>query len=346
MDLKQLIKTVMDKGGTEIHLKIGSPPLIRLMKYLKKLPMPAVQSDDIDSIIKECLSPAEQTKFKAQGNFEGNFFGQPPANYRLVLFQAQSQTMAIIRIISKAVPSFADISFPATLEPLTQAKSGLFIFSGPCRSGISTSLGAFVERINQTRCAHILLFEDPIEFSFEPKKSRITQRQFGKDFISIESGLNFAKRMDVDALVIGDLKRELPFRNILEYLAGGHLVILTMQTLGIQNTLEKIVYSFPENDRIYIGNLLSTCLLGLCSQSLLLHPVEGRLKPIHEVLIMNSTISGVLQKGRINQIEPNIRSAGPGSVTFEQSGGLLIREGVPKDVVDGFIAGYRGARGA
>lgn len=346
MDLNQLITTVMEQGGTEIHLKIGSPPLVRQNKFLRKLSMPAVQNIDIDRIIKECLTPAEQTKFAQQRAFEGNFFGKTPCNYRLILFQAQSQTLAIIRLIRKAIPSFAEIAFPAALEPLTQAKAGLFIFAGPCRSGISTSLGAFVERINQTRPAHILLFEDPIEFSFEPKKSRITQRQFGKDFLSIESGLNFAKRMDVDALVIGDLKRDLPFRNILEYLAGGHLIILSMQTLGVQNTLEKILYAFPESDRTYIGNVLANCLLGVCSQALLLHPAEKRLRPIHEVLVANSTISGILQKGRINQIEPNMRSAGEGSMTFEQRAGTLIREGMPKDVVDGFMAMYRGGKSA
>ncbi len=346
MDLKQLISAVLEQGGTEIHLKIGSPPLVRQNKFLRRLSLPAIQAGDIEGIIKQALSPADLAKFSQQRSFEGNFFGAPPCNYRLNLFQAQSETMAIIRLIRKAVPNFAEISFPTAMDSLTQAKAGLVIIAGPCRSGISTSLAAFVERVNQNRAAHILLFEDPIEFSFEPKKSRISQRQFKTDVISIEAGINFAKRMDVDVLVIGDLKRELPFRSILEYVAGGHLVVLTMQTLGIQNTLEKILFAFPENDRTYIGNVLATCLLGICSQALLLHPGEKRLRPIHEVLISNSTISGILQKGRANQIEPNMRSAGEGSITFEQSAGRMIREGVPKDVIDAFISMYRGIKSA
>lgn len=344
MELKQLMTTVMEQGGTEIHLKVGSPPLIRQNKFLRKLSMPAVQNADINGIVKECLTPVDQTKFTQQRSFEGNFFGNPPCNFRLILFQTQSETMAIVKLIRKAVPSFADIGIPAALESLAQAKAGLFIFAGPCRSGISTSLGAFVERINQTRPAHILLIEDPIEFSFESKKARITQRQYGKDLHSIESGLTFAKRMDVDAIVIGDLKRELPFRAIFDYLAGGHLVILSMQTLGVQNTLEKILFAFPESDRPYIGNVLANCLLGVCSQALLLHPGQRQLKPIHELLVSNSTISGILQKGRVNQIEPNMRSAGEGSITFEQSAGGLVRDGMPKDVIEAFMAMYRGVK--
>ena len=116
MELKQLMTTVMEQGGTEIHLKVGSPPLFRQNKFLRKLSMPAVQSADINGIVKECLTPADQTKFAQQRSFEGNFFGNPPCNYRLILFQAQSETMAIVKLIRKAVPSFADIGIPAALE--------------------------------------------------------------------------------------------------------------------------------------------------------------------------------------------------------------------------------------
>ncbi|HEY9071914.1 MAG TPA: ATPase, T2SS/T4P/T4SS family [Candidatus Ozemobacteraceae bacterium] len=346
MDLTQLLTTVQESGGTEIHLKVGSPPLVRQNKFLRKLALPAVQPGDIAGVVKQALSPEELAKFNQQRQFEGNFFGGAPCNFRLNLFQAQSQTMAIIRLIRKAVPNFAEISLPPALEALTEAKAGLVILAGPCRSGISTSLAAFVERINQGRSAHVLLFEDPIEFSFEPKKCRITQRQFKKDLYSIESGINFAKRMDVDVLVIGDLKRELPFRSILEYVAGGNFVVLSMQTLGIQNTLEKILYAFPESDRPYIGNVLATSLLGICSQALLLNPGSKKLVPIHEVFISNSTMAGILQKGRVNQIEPNLRSAGEGSITFEQSAGRLIRDGMPKDVLDAFMTMYRGVKSA
>ncbi len=345
MDLKNLIAGVHQKGGTEIHLKIGSPPLVRQTKFLKRLQMPLVQAADIAGVIQEFLSAEDKKKFVQQRFFEANFFGSPPCNFRLNLFQAQSQTMAIVRIIRKAVPSFTEIGFPAVLESVAKANTGLFILAGPSRSGISTSLGAFVERINQVRPAHILIIEDPIEFYFEEKLCRISQRQFQKDLLSIDQGINFAKRMDVDILVIGDLKREVPFRALLDYVAGGHFVILSMQTLGVQNTLEKVIYSFPEKDRDHICNVLASSLLAVCSQALLVQPTDQKMVPIHEVLLVSNPIRGIIQKGRINQLEPNMKTATDGSQLFEQGMGRLVRDTlIPRETADGFLAMLRGMK--
>jgi twitching motility protein PilT len=234
---------------------------------------------------------------------------------------------------------------PRVLESLSKAGKGLFIMAGPARSGISTSLAAFLEKMNQSRACHILVIEDPIEFYFEPKMSRISQRQFRKDLFSIEQGLNFAKRMDVDVMAIGDLKCEVPFRALLDYVAGGHSVVLSMQTLGIVNTLEKILFSFPEKDRDHAGNVLASNLLGVCSQALLLGTGGQKMVPAHEILVVNPTTRGILQKGRISQLEPNIRSAGEGSQLFEQDTGRLLREGaVPRETVEAFLAMYRGVK--
>lgn len=345
MDLKQLISNVFQQGGSELHLKVGSQPLMRKNKNLKQLPMPAVQGEDMGQVVKTLLLPEEAKKFMELSSFEKNFFGQPPCNFRLNLFRSQGQILGIVHIIRQALPNFADIGFPQVFDSFTKQRQGLFIMAGPARSGISTSLATFIERINQTRSAHILVIEDPIEFIFEPRLARISQRQLKKDLQTVEQGINFAKRSDVDVMIIGDVKREVPFKTILEYVNGGHFVVLTLQTLGIQNTLDKIVISVPESEREHLCNMLAHDLLGICSQALVFHAIEQKLLPIHETLIVNNTMRGIIQKARINQIEANIGSAGEGSHLFEHALNRLVRENkIPKDSAEGFINFYRGSR--
>ncbi|GAB4276527.1 MAG: type IV pilus twitching motility protein PilT [Candidatus Rifleibacteriota bacterium] len=345
MDTKKLIADVQKAGGTEIHLKIGSQPLMRKNKFLRKIDLPVLHEDDMNSLIEEFLLPDDIKKFEKLSSFEANFFGHPPCNFRLTLFHSQQRPMAIIKIISSDIPGLKEIRFPETIVPLLDSKKGLLILAGPARSGISTSLAAMVEHINKNFKKHVLLIEDPIEFNFVPKGCRISQRRFRKDVTMVEQGINFAKRMDVDVLVIGDLKRQIPFGTVLEYVAGGHFVILSMQTLGIVNTLEKLIFSFPESDREYVCQTLSDHLLGIVSQALITDPGGYKIVPVHEVLLMNQTAASIIQKGKVSQLEPNITSLGDGSQLFAQHiQKLHMSAELDRNAGENFLEFYRGMR--
>lgn len=342
MDLKQLISTAKAEGASEIHLKSGSPPIMRQRKFLKRMSLPALQTADIEGIVNG-LSPDDQKKFKDKGFFEGTYFGSDPCNYCLNLFKSQGLTCGLVRIQASTVPSFESCRLPPVLETMLDSHSGLLILSGPPRSGISSTLAAMIEKINQSRPAHVLALADHIEYFFEPKKARITQRQMGKDLTSFEGGLNFAKRMDVDVLVIGDMRKEIPLKNILEYVSGGHFAILTMQTLGVMVTLDKFMNSFPESDRDYVANFLSHDLVGVISQTLLVNPMQ--MIPAHEVLEVNINIRKLLQQGKVAQLEHNFKSAGKGSILFDQDVPLLIKEQkINRDTGDAFLTWYKSLR--
>ncbi|HNX75430.1 MAG TPA: ATPase, T2SS/T4P/T4SS family [Candidatus Rifleibacterium sp.] len=346
MDIRKMIEKVKTAGGTELHLKVGARPLMRRNKFLRHMDMPVLHEDDMTTMIKDLLNEDDRQKFARLSSYEANFFGRPPCNFRLTLFHSQQKPVALIKIISSKIPTLEEIRFPDALTPIIDARKGMFIIAGPARSGISTSLAAMVERINQLHPRHVLIIEDPIEFNFEPKRCRISQRQFRKDINQIEQGINFAKRMDVDVLVIGDLKREIPFRNIIEYVAGGHFVILSMQTLGIVSTLEKFIFSFPEPDREYVCQVLAETLQGICSQALIADMGGKRVVPVHETLVVNSTAMSIIQKGKVSQLEPNIMSAGPGSQLFAQVvQKLYLKNDLERTAGDDFLDFYRGTRG-
>ncbi len=346
MDIKKLIETVKNAGGSELHLKMDAHPLMRKNKFLRRMDFPVLQEADMNALIGELLSEEDRNKFNKLSSFESNYFGKPPCNFRLTLFHSQQKPVALIKIISNKIPTIDEIKFPEHMLPFLEAKKGIFILAGPARSGISTSLAAIVDRINRLHARHVLIIEDPIEFHFEQKLSRISQRQFRKDIHLIEQGINFAKRMDVDVLVVGDLKREIPFKSIIEYIAGGHFVILSMQTLGIVNTLEKFIFSFPESDREYVCQVLAENLQGVCSQALISDLGGKKIVPVHETLVLNNTAMSIVQKGKMSQLEPNIGSLGPGSQLFSQSvQKLYLKNELDRTAGEGFLEFYRGTRG-
>lgn len=346
MDIHSMIEKVKAAGGTELHIKVGARPLMRKNKFLRHMDFPVLHEADMENLLKTLLNDEDRQKFAKLSSFEANYFGKPPCNFRLTLFHSQQKPVALIKIISSKIPTVEEIKFPEAMVPILDARKGIFIIAGPARSGISTSLAAMVERMNQLHPRHILIIEDPIEFHFEPKRSRISQRQFRKDIFMIEQGINFAKRMDVDALIIGDLKREIPFKSIVEYVAGGHFVILSMQTLGIVNTLEKFIFSFAELDREFVCQVLAENLLGICSQALIADMAGKRIVPIHETLVMNNTAMSIIQKGKVSQLEPNIMSAGSGSQLFAQSvQKLYLKNELERTAGEDFLDFYRGTRG-
>ena len=348
MQVKNLIEKVCELGGNELHMKIGSKPLMRKSNNLKQLDFPLLMEQDINDLLAELLSKDEIAKFEKMGVFESNFFGQPPCNFRLSLFHSQQKPSAYIKIINGNIPSLTEIGFPEVVANLLSAAKGLFILSGPARSGISTSMAALVEYMNNRFRRHILVIEDPIEYYYQPKESIISQRQFSKDIYMIEQGINFAKRMDVDTLVIGDLKRDIPFKNIIEYVAGGHLVVLCMQNLGISGTLEKLVFSFPESYREYVSQVLSENLIGICSQALITNST-GKRVPVHEILIPNKNSSGIIAMGKYSQLKNNISTAGTGSKLFysaDKSKPGSVQEKVTKGEIeraaaDAFLEYYK-----
>ncbi len=348
MIIKNLIEKVFESGGNELHMKIGSKPLMRNKNnILKAMDFPALIEKDMEDLLNELLTKDEISKFERKGVYETNCFGKPPCNFRLSLFHSQQKPIAYIKIINGNIPSLSEIGFPEDVANLLSAAKGLFILSGPSRSGISTSMAALVQFMNNKFRRHILVIEDPIEFYYQPNECIISQRQFSKDIYKIEQGINFAKRMDVDTLVIGDLKRDIPFKNVIEYVAGGHLVLLCMQNLGFSSTLEKLVFSIPEDNREYVNQVLAENLLGVCSRALITGS-NGKKVPVHEILIPNKTTSGIIAMGKYTQVRNNISAAGSGSILFDTDKGRpgsvaekLANGEIDKPAADAFLEYFK-----
>ncbi len=338
MDIGKLVEKVIGEGGNEIQLKIGSKPLMRKNKLLRGMDLPTIVEEDVTGVLTELLPPEELKKVAKKTYFETNIFGKLPANIRLTVFHAQEKPVLIIKIISNKMPTLKDIGFPDALVSLIESRKGLFIVTGPARSGISTTIAAIVEHLNNKFSRHIITIEDPIEFNFESKKSRITQRQIGKDILDFNQGLNFAKKMDVDTFIISDIKQTVPFKSILELVAGGSFVILAMSSLVFVAAIEKFVFDFPEEHRDYVWQVLADNLLGVCSQALIATKNASQIVPAFEILIMNSIAAGIIQKGKASQLEGNIMNLGMGSALFgEYVNHLILKNAIDRPSADAFL---------
>lgn len=338
MDIGKLVEKVIGEGGNEIQLKISSKPLMRKNKLLRGMDLPTIVEEDVTGVLTELLPPEELKKVAKKTYFETNIFGKLPANIRLTVFHAQEKPVLIIKIISNKMPTLKDIGFPDALVSLIESRKGLFIVTGPARSGISTTIAAIVEHLNNKFSRHIITIEDPIEFNFESKKSRITQRQIGKDILDFNQGLNFAKKMDVDTFIISDIKQTVPFKSILELVAGGSFVILAMSSLGFVAAIEKFVFDFPEEHRDYVWQVLADNLLGVCSQALIATKNASQIVPAFEILIMNSIAAGIIQKGKASQLEGNIMNLGMGSALFgEYVNHLILKNAIDRPSADAFL---------
>lgn len=345
MDIKSMIEKVVKLGGDELYLKIGTQPLVRINDVLSSMDLPALIESDMNDLIETLLTKDEIVKFQKNGIFEANYFGQSPCNFRISLFHSQQSPVAYIKIINSEIPELKDLDLPASLANLLGSPKGILILAGPSRSGISTTMAALVEHMNRKYKRHILVIEDPIQYYFEPKNSIISQRQLTKDIFMVEQGINFAKRMDVDTLVIGDIKRDLPYKNIVEYVAGGKQIIICLQSLGVVATLEKFVYSFHENDRDFANKVITENLLAVISQASLPGSNNKENVPVYEVFIHNRNTEKITQSGKYQQLEGNISSAGADSVLFRQSLLKLVEaKKIKKSVAEAFYESYKGVR--
>lgn len=344
MDIGKIIEQVISEGGNEVQFKIGAQPLMRRNRVLKKLDMPSVIKEDIDSLIKEFLSGDEIKKCEQKQYLEVNLFGKLPVNVRLTFFWAQESPTVIVKLLNEKISTLKDLGFPDPMIPVLESRTGLFIVTGPARSGISTTLAAMVEHLNQNFNRHIATFEDPIEYNFESKNSKITQRQIGKDTMDINQALNFAKKMDVDTYVISDIKQNIPFKTILDMVSSGNFVIMAMSSLGFTSALEKIALDFPEDQRDYVWQILADNLRGICSQALILNN-SGNLVSAYETLIMNGIAAGIIQKGKTTQLEGNIMNFEMGSALFsEYVNHLVLKNAIDKPSADNFIEQLRSTK--
>ncbi len=307
-ELDDIIDIVTTEKGSDIHLSVGSHPIIRvdgsLIPLTKK---PVLTSADAQGFLKVMLSKDQETRFLETREIDFSFAARDGIRFRGNGFFQRGAISIALRHISNVIRTFEELSLPPILETFTERPQGFFLCVGPVGQGKSTTLAAMVELINEKRAEHIVTIEDPIEYIFEPKKSLIDQREVRVDTVDFYTGLHSAFRQDVDVIMVGEMRGRETIATAVTAAETGHLVLSTLHTNNASQTIDRIIDTFPPEQQDQIRVQLSGSLTAIFSQRLIPR-ISGGLIPAYELLINNAAVANLIRERRTHEIQTVIET--------------------------------------
>lgn len=327
-DLQQLLQTVVDEGGSDLHLSVGNHPTIRVSGSLIPLfQKNKLTPEDTEFFLRELVGENRFAVFKQQQAVDFSYSFGETGRFRGNGFIQRGSIAIALRLIPKQIQSLQSLGLPPILEAFAQRRQGFFLVVGPVGQGKSTTLAAMIEMINLTRAEHIVTIEDPIEYVFQPKKSLIEQREVGIDAPSFGDALKAVFRQDVDVIMLGEMRAYETISSAVTAAETGHLVLSTLHTNNAAQTIDRIIDSFPGNQQDQVRVQLAGSLAGILSQRLIPRISGGRV-PAYEVLINNAAVANLIREGRTHEINTVIQTGSQdGMIDMDRSLAELVQKG-------------------
>jgi twitching motility protein PilT len=326
-NINVLIEQMMQRNGSDIHCRAGSPPYMRIDGDLAPLDMPSLSADDMREMVYQLggQQQLELLETEKETSFQYHLAGV--AYLRCSGYIKQGAMALAVRFIPEQPVPFEKLDLPMQIRDIANAHRGLFLVCGVTGSGKSTTLASMIDYVNQTRHAHIISIEDPIEFVYTDKKSIISQRQVGRDTFSFANALRGALREDPDVILVGEMRDRETIRAALSAASTGHLVLSTLHTMTSVDTVNRIISYFPHDERDVIRQELAYTLKGVCCQRLLKRKGGGRV-PCIELLLCNlPMIRDAILEGDIQRLY-NIIEVDSEMKSFDQYAVELFKRGV------------------
>src|SRR5829696_5107245 len=308
MDLNALLLGAVKAGATDVHFKLGRPPILRRDGGLVPLEdWNALTPADLDSVLATVTSINKQkeTDFRATGELDIAYTSNDLTRYRVNGFMQRGAISFAFRVIPKDIPSFAQLRMPKGVQRLANEHRGLVLVTGATGSGKTTTLAAMLGHINRTRRQHIVTIEDPIEVLHEDHACIVNQREVGLDTQSFGQALRRALRQDPDVILIGELRDAETAETALQAAESGHLVFSTMHTIDAAESLARLTEFFPAVKQQMIRSILAGVLRGVISQRLLPKVGGGRVAAV-EVMVNNARIADLIREARPDEIHDAI----------------------------------------
>ena len=325
--LEELISTVINQGGSDLHLGVSRVPAIRVsgeLIFLSKYPV--FTKEDTVGILAVLLSQDKLDKFMENQEIDFAYnFGESTRMRGNAFFQ-KGLISIVLRLVPK-VQTLSELHLPPVLSEIAHKKQGFFLVVGPVGQGKSTTLAAMVNVINTEQARNIVTIEDPIEHVHIPNKSIISQREVGIDTKSFHVALKSVFREDVNVIMIGEMRNPDTVSTAVTAAETGHLVLSTLHTNNASQTLDRIIDSFPANQQDQIRNQLASSLLGIFSQRLVPR-ITGGLVPAYELLLNNNAVANLIREKRTHEIDMVIETGSEhGMVDLNHSLLELVRGG-------------------
>jgi twitching motility protein PilT len=303
MDLNGLLRTAVDRGASDVHLKAGRPPVVRLDGELQALagwePLGPAQLEVLLGDV--CAAPARLAAFQESGEFDTAYQPAGLPRFRVNAFRQRGDISFAFRVIPSDIPTFDSLRIPRGVRNLAEENRGLILVTGATGVGKTTTLASMLGHINRTRRQHIVTIEDPLEFLHSDEGCIVNQREVGLDTESFNEALRRVLRQDPDVILIGELRDKETAETALQAAESGHLVLSTLHTLDAAETVGRLVEFFPASKQAQVRSILAGVLRGIISQRLLPRMDGGRIAAF-EVMVANSRIADLIRENRPEDI--------------------------------------------
>lgn len=322
--IEEILERVVEQKGSDLHISVGLPPIIRVDGELRRTDAPPLSSDDVETLLFPMLSNEQRRKLEQDWELDFSYGIQGLCRFRVNFYKDKGNYAAAFRVIESIVPSFEKLGLPDIVRKTAERPRGLILVTGPTGSGKSTTLASMVDYINTSRCEHILTIEDPIEFVHPSKKSIVHQRELGQDTRSFANALRSALREDPDIILVGEMRDLETISLALTAAETGHLVLGTLHTASASQTIDRIIDVFPEGQQQQVRIQLSNSLVAVFAQTLLPRLQEDGTKKgrimAQEIMLVTPAISNLIRESKAAQIYSTIQmNQGLGMQTLEMA---------------------------
>ena len=319
----RVLQAARKLGASDVHLKVGLPPIFRIRGALRTLKdVPPMNGDVVMTFAVNIMNEHQHRTFMEQCEVDLACGTPDGFRYRVNVFRQRGDTGMVMRIIPADIPPLDRLGLPPRVRELASERRGLILVTGVTGSGKSTTLASLIDVINTDRPAHIVTIEDPIEYVFRDKRSVINQREVGFDTTTFETALRAAMRQDPDVILVGEMRDPTTIHTAVHAAETGHLVFSTLHTLDAKETIARIVQMFPPHEQSAIRVQLAEILCGIVSQRLLPRADGRGMIPAVEVLINNQHVRELIRdERRTGEIVDAIREGVHpyGMISFDQS---------------------------
>lgn len=306
-DLDELLQQLVDEGGSDLHLRVGEPPVFRIQGALVRTAHPPLTAQDTERLVFRIINADRRKIFEERLELDMSY-STDFARFRVNVFRQQGCIGSVMRVIPFAIKSLEDLNAPVVIKDLALRPRGLFLVTGPTGSGKSTTLAAIIDHINTHKHCHVITIEDPIEFIHDDKLCAIDQREVGEDTQSFAAALKHVMRQNPDVILVGEMRDLETIQLAVTAAETGHLVFSTLHTTDAAQTIDRIVDVFPPEQQRQIRTQLSVTLLGVLSQTLLPRADESGRIAAFEVLVATPAIRSLIREGKTHQIGTDIQT--------------------------------------
>lgn len=325
--IDQLLSSMVELGGSDLHLTIGQPAKIRLHGKLEVLTDNPVDSELMQQMLKEICSEKRWKHFMDHNDLDFAYEIEGLARFRTNYLRNYYGIAAVLRVIPTKILSMEDLELPKVLKNITYYKNGLVLVTGPTGSGKSTTMAAMIDHINKNHSKNIITIEDPIEFVHINQKSIIIHNEVGIHSHSFNAALKSAMKSDPDIILLGEMRDLETIKLALNCAAMGILVLATLHTNNAPKSIDRIIDAFPADEQPQVRTMLSECIKGIVSQLLCKSSDKKGRYAVHEILFRTEGLPNIIREGQISSIRTIIENnTALGMCSMDQSLSKLVKD--------------------